>query len=170
MLLHFPTRLFFNIGNLGKEEAELDLKTQIPTPASPVILLQKTKLQGISFRHGLKFNAMVAIQNANSPGLTVKNITYNIVLENGVDLCGTVNREYKIPLGISEVAFPISLSFWESLKMLKRQFLGPPLLDYKINGTGDLRTDNPKLSKVFVIFENHNQTNLREKKTLSMQK
>jgi hypothetical protein len=170
MLLNLPVFLYFNLGNLGKEKAELDLSTRIPRPGSPVTLLQKLKLRGFGFGKGLAFDALVAVQNANSPGLAIKNIEYNIVLENGVDLCGKINRTYALPVGLSQVTVPLQLSVWEALKLLKRQFLGPPLLDYKINLTAHLRTDNPKLKEVYVIFENWNQTNLREKKTIKGQR
>jgi LEA14-like dessication related protein len=162
--LNLPVSLFFDLGNLGKEQAALDLSTRIPTPGSPVTLLQRLKLRGFSFRTGLTFDALVVVQNANSPGLTIKNIAYQVTLENGVALCGKINRTYNIPLGASEVQVPINLSIWEALKLLKRKYLGPPLLDYKINATAQLRTDNPKLSEVFVIFENWNQSDLRKKK------
>ncbi|MBK0404649.1 LEA type 2 family protein [Adhaeribacter sp. BT258] len=164
--LNFPATMYFDLGNLGRERADLDLHTKIPTPASPVTLLQRLKLRGFGFGQGLQFDALVAVQNTNSPGLTVKSIAYQIDLENGVDICGKINRAYQIPLGVSEVKVPINLSVWETLKLLKRQFFGPPLLDYKINATAQFRTDNPKLSDVYVIFENWNQTDLREKKTL----
>lgn len=168
ILLNLPVFLYFDLGNLGKEQAALDLSTKIPTPGSPVTLLQRLKLRGFSFRNGLTFDALVAVQNANSPGLSVKNIDYQICLENGVDLCGKINRTYTIPLGVSEVQVPINLSIWEALKLLKRQYLGSPLLDYKINATAQLRTDNPKLSEVFVIFENWNQSDLKQEKRLKV--
>ncbi|MFC5271990.1 LEA type 2 family protein [Adhaeribacter terreus] len=166
MYLNFPTSLVLSLGNLSSQDVQLDLNTRIATPASPVTLLQRLKLRGFGFGQGLKFNAVVAVQNANVKGLTIKNIDYRVSLENGVEICGKINRTYNIPTGISEVLVPMNLSVWEALKLLKRQLLGPPLIDYKINATAQLRTDNPKLSNVFVIFENHNQSNLKQKKTL----
>ncbi|HSI91819.1 MAG TPA: LEA type 2 family protein [Adhaeribacter sp.] len=166
MKLILPATLFFELGNLGSQHVLMDWSTLIPTPASPVTLLQRLKLRGFSFASGLKFDALVAVQNANSTGLTVQDIEYAITLENGVDICGKINRTYTIPLGISEVKVPISLSVWEALKLLKRQFLGPFLIDYKINATALVSTNNPKLKNMHVIFENWNQSDLKQEKTL----
>lgn len=167
MVLFFPTTLHFELGNLGRQEALLNLDTRIPTPATPVTLLRKMQLRGFSFRKGFTFNALVTVQNTNSAGLTVKNIDYLILLDNGVDLSGKLNQTYEFPIGLSDVQVPVELGVWETLKMLKRQLLGPWKMDYKVMATARMRTDNPKLRDVYVIFENRSQTNLKENKTIS---
>ncbi|MDX5346689.1 MAG: LEA type 2 family protein, partial [Hymenobacteraceae bacterium] len=167
--LILPAVLTYELSNLGQQHVEMDWSTKIPTPATPVTLLQKLKLRGFGFRTGLTFDALVTVQNANSDGLTVKNIDYQITMENGVDICGKINRTYFIPLGVSQVEVPVNLSVWEALKLLTRQLFGPPMINYKINATAEVQANNPKLKSVHVIFENHNQSNLNKKKRLNSQ-
>jgi LEA14-like dessication related protein len=162
MQLEIPVTLFFELGDLGRQKAAFNMDTRIPTPVTPATQLSKIKLRGFSFRHGVKLDALVTVHNANSEGLTISNIDYRILLENGVDMCGKINRTYKFPIGRSEVKFPVSLSVWESVKMLKRQFLGPPVTDFKINATAIVSTGNPKMKHVYVVYENHYEDKLKK--------
>ncbi|KAA9340727.1 NDR1/HIN1-like protein [Adhaeribacter soli] len=163
MLLKIPVRLYFELADLGPQQAALNLDTRIPTPVTPATELGKIKFRGFSFRHGIKLDALVTVHNANSAGLTISNIDYRVLLENGVDMCGKINRTYRFPIGKSEVQFPVSLSVWEAAKMLKRQFFGPPVTDYKINATATVSTGNPKMKHVYVVYEN--QYEARRKKS-----
>jgi LEA14-like dessication related protein len=165
MLLSLPVTLTFELGNLGKQQVLINMDTRIPTPATPATLLGKLLFRSFSFRTGLNFDAPITVQNSNSEGLTIKNIDYQVTLENGVDICGKVNRTYKFPIGSSEVMVPVNLSVWEAIKLFTRRMFGPSQINYKINATAQLRTDNPKLSDVYIIFENYDQGNLKEKKT-----
>jgi LEA14-like dessication related protein len=162
--LTLPVFLTFNLGNLNKQQVLLDLSTSIPTPGSPTTLLRRLQLRSFRFRDGLKFDALVTVQNANSEGLTIKNIDYRVTLENGVKICGKINRTYKIPVGKSEVQVPVTLTLRDAVKLVTRQWFGPHLIGFKLNATAQVHTDNPKLSDVYVIYENHDQSDLRREK------
>lgn len=161
--LSIPLMLTFSIGNLPAQQVPLQLKPKIIMPYSPVTVLQKTRFAGFT-RAGLKFNGEVLVQNANVKNLELKETTYKIALENGVDMCGTINRTYQIPLDQSHANFPFSLSLVEAVKMGYRQFFGSPKLNYKINATTHVSTSSPKLKSFYLTFENHNVTDLKEKK------
>jgi LEA14-like dessication related protein len=164
MLLNLPVSLMFSLGNLGDQQATLDLSTKIPTPGAPTTMLQRLKLKGFGFGSGLKFMALISIQNANSEGLTIKNINYQVKLENGVNISGKLDETYSIPIGKSEVQIPVNLSVWEALKLFTRQLFGPSDIDYKLSATAQVHTANPKLNDVFVIFENQDKSNMRRNK------
>lgn len=163
MLLQFPVIMDFELGNSGLQMAQLNLNTYIPKPEAPVFELTKTKLKGISLREGIKFNARLKIKNANAEGLSVKEINYKVILENGVIICGRLEGPYDFIIGDNEIEIPIALSFWDTAKMIKRQLFGPFKINYKLELKGRLRTNNLKLRDTFVEFSNHNITDLSVK-------
>ncbi len=161
--LSIPITITGSVGNLAPQKIPIQFHPQIPMPYSPVTILQKSKFGGIG-RGGLKFNGDVLVQNANVKDLQISNTHYQINLENGVDMCGTIKRTYTIPLNQSNLKFPFSLGPGEAIKMMTRMFFGPPKMHYKINATARISTQAAIMQNVHFTFENHNVTDLKQTK------
>ena len=153
--------LAFSIGDLGQQRVPFSNQVNLPTPKAPVTELQKLKLRGFGFRKGIVFNALVQVQNANSKGLEVSDITYNLCAENLLDACGTINRTYDIPLGQSIVKVPISLSIGEVFRaFFAKLFSGKKERNLYLDGSATVNTANPIIQNTNVKFEKWEKTKM----------
>src|SRR5205814_6358192 len=107
ILLSLPAMLAIELENLGVQQVQINTDVSIPTPGTSATLLRKVEFRGFNFRSGLKFNAVIAVQNANSEGLAIKDIDYRVILDNGVYISGKIDRTFEFPIGLSEVKVPI---------------------------------------------------------------
>ncbi|GAB3200229.1 hypothetical protein GCM10027293_20840 [Pontibacter aydingkolensis] len=165
MLLKENITLDYTIADLAPQRVKLANEFMIPMPKVPVTELQKTKLKGINLKSGIVLNALVQIQNANTKGLEISDITYNICAQNLLDACGTINRTYDIPLGQSIVKVPISLSIGEVFRALFSKISGSnEERTLYINTSATVDTGNPKIKNTFVRFEKWEKTMLFQKK------
>ena len=153
--------LAFSIGDLGQQRVPFSNQVNLPTPKAPVTELQKLKLRGFGFRKGIVFNALVQVQNTNSKGLEVSDITYNLCAENLLDACGTINRTYDIPLGQSIIKVPVSLSIGEVFRaFFAKLFSGKKERNLYLDGSATVKTANPIIQNTNVKFEKWEKTKM----------
>jgi LEA14-like dessication related protein len=164
MVLKQHITLVYNVKNLEKDKISFVKQVKIPTPKVPVTELKQVTLRGFSLTKGILLNALVQVQNANTEGLKLSNVIYNICAQNLLDANGKVNSTYDIPLGTSTVKLPLSLGIGEVFRVLVSKLSGKnKSRELYINATATLDTSSPMIQNTFVRFEKWEKTALFQK-------
>ncbi|MFD2512400.1 LEA type 2 family protein [Pontibacter locisalis] len=154
MLLKEFVTLVFHIDDLESQQVSFVNEFQVPTPKVPVTKLKKVKLRGFSFTKGILVTGLVQVNNANTKGLEISDITYNVCVEKLLDVCGTINRTYDIPLGTSIVKVPLNLGIGEAFRAFFARLMGKSKTrNLYINSSATIDTANPKIKNTYVRFE-----------------
>ncbi|WP_439882481.1 LEA type 2 family protein [Pontibacter sp. MBLB2868] len=170
MFLKEKITLQYRIAKLEQQQVSFTNTFQIPTPKLPVTELQKVKLRGFSFTKGILVNALVKVQNANTEKLEINAIEYNACVQDLLDVCGSINRTYDIPLGISVVKVPMNLGIGEVFRAMFARLAGKNKeRKLYLNSNAIINTSNPKLQNTYIRFEKWEKSKLFQKKEKSAQ-
>ena len=153
MDLDFDLNLFYRLGALGTHKIPISSSVKIAVPKNPAIEMTGMKLKDFGLGDGIEVGVMMKIDNSSLDAFEIRNLVYDIQIEDFLDAHQKVDKTFQIKSkGPSFFEVPLQLGVKEGLKAGIKKTFGDKSWNYKIKGSCDIVSEDPKLKRVDISF------------------